>query len=65
MNKKMFHPLIVIAIVLGGVTPTIAQQGKITAREVVAAIQKHVGVECRRKPWIRSKRATPIPPSLE
>ena len=47
MNKKMFHPLIVIAIVLGGVTPTIAQPGKITAREVVAAIQKHVGEEWR------------------
>jgi len=39
------HPSIVIAIILGCIVGTGAQEHQITAREVVAEIQKQVGVE--------------------
>jgi hypothetical protein len=40
-----FGMLLIVVVVLGAVTGTAAQERQITAREVVADIQKQVGVE--------------------
>jgi putative NIF3 family GTP cyclohydrolase 1 type 2 len=48
MNRKAFHVLILIAILLCTVAGVAAQERRITARDVVAEIQKQVGVEWQR-----------------
>jgi putative NIF3 family GTP cyclohydrolase 1 type 2 len=46
---KMFHAWIFMAVVLGTAVRTTAQEPRITAREVVAEIQKQVGVEWQKE----------------
>jgi len=56
------HPSIVIAIILGCVVGTTAQEHQITAREVVAEIQKHVGVEWQKDTVDTFKAGNPDTP---
>jgi len=53
------HPSIVIAIILSCVVGTTAQEHRITAREVVAEIQKHVGVEWQKENFDTFKAGNP------
>jgi hypothetical protein len=50
-----------MTILLGTVGGATAQERRITAREVVAEIQKQVGVEWQKERWIHSKQGIPIP----
>ena len=61
MNMRI-HPSIVIAIILGCVVGTTAQEHQITAREVVAEIQKHVGVEWQKDTVDTFKAGNPDTP---
>ena len=45
MNTKIIRSWVSVAIVLGTVAGAKAQERRITAREVVAEIQKQVGME--------------------
>ncbi len=45
MNTKSAHYWILLAVMLGSIAAASAQEHRITAREVVAEIQKRVGVE--------------------
>jgi putative NIF3 family GTP cyclohydrolase 1 type 2 len=49
VDTKIFRFWILMAIVLGTVAGTTAQERRITAREVVAEIQKQVGVEWKKE----------------
>src|ERR1700716_2488291 len=49
MDARIVRFWILIAIVLGTVAGTAAQERRITAREVVAEIQKQVGVEWKKE----------------
>ncbi len=48
MDTKKVRFWILLAIILGGAIETVAQERRITAREVVAEIQKQVGVEWKK-----------------
>src|SRR6266571_6315716 len=48
VNRRLLRVLSVLAIVLSVSLGATAQQGKLTAREVVAEIQKQVGVEWKK-----------------
>jgi putative NIF3 family GTP cyclohydrolase 1 type 2 len=49
VNTRIVRSWILMAILLGTVGGATAQERRITAREVVAEIQKHVGVEWRKE----------------
>jgi putative NIF3 family GTP cyclohydrolase 1 type 2 len=49
VHTRIFHFSILAAIVLGSVGGSTAQERRITARDVVAEIQKHVGVEWQKE----------------
>ena len=48
MDTKKVRFWILLAMILGGAIETVAQERRITAREVVAEIQKQVGVEWKK-----------------
>ncbi len=62
MDTKIFRFWILMAIVLGTVTGTAAQERRITAREVVAEIQKQVGVEWKKETVDTFKAGNPDTP---
>jgi hypothetical protein len=61
VNTMIIRSWILMTILLGTVGGATAQERRITAREVVAEIQKQVGVEWQKERWIHSKQGIPIP----
>ena len=61
MDTKKVRFWILLAIILGGAIETVAQERRITAREVVAEIQKQVGVEWKKDTVDTFKAGNPMP----
>src|SRR4029077_17938903 len=62
VDTKALHLWILMSIVLGAIAQTTAQQRRITAREVVAEIQKQVGVEWKQDTVDTFKAGNPDTP---
>ena len=62
MNTKNYRSWILLTVVLGSVAVTRAQEKRITAREVVAEIQKQVGVEWQKETVDTFKAGNPDTP---